>query len=526
MTLIKAVILDDEPGITALCERLLNKEGFETTAFTEPAKALAYLRKKQADLLLVDIRMPVMSGFDVIVEVRQKQPDLAILVMTGYGTVETAIQALHEGVDGLLLKPFEKSELVNSVNRALDDKQKKRDSAQVRVLRPLFDVTESLLAETRSAQLAQLITAAASRLLQCPHTGLLQKNQTGEFDLVASQGNVTRAVDLSKVIEIAVKTDDSKSPILATQGGLGELEFQDLAATTGYGSILFLPIKRVNYQGVLFAARDLNTVPLRESDLEMSLIFSRQAAVALENARLYSELREYIIRIEDSQSALIQAEKLATAGRMTASMAHEINNPLQAVQNCLHLAAREDLPREMRQKYYEMTQSELERLMATVQRMLDFYRPNAERESVNVIDMIDNVLGLLATQLQTRGIRVTTAWPAKVSYVDAVGSQLQQVFMNIILNAFDAMPAGGDLMISIQQRHGKVEIEFQDNGPGVPSELQELIFEPFISTKAKGTGLGLSVSYGIIISHGGNLEFVPDRTPGACFRVSLPESKI
>jgi signal transduction histidine kinase len=206
-------------------------------------------------------------------------------------------------------------------------------------------------------------------------------------------------------------------------------------------------------------------------------------------------------------------------------MAHEINNPLQAVQNCLHLAAREDLPTEMRQKYYEMTQSELERLMATVQRMLDFYRPNAEREKVNVVDMIDNVLGLLTTQLQTRGIRVTTAWPAKVSFVEAVGSQLQQVFMNIILNAFDAMPAGGDLMISVQQRLGIVVIEFQDDGPGVPPELQESIFEPFISTKAKGTGLGLSVSYGIIVSHGGNLEFVPGRTPGACFRVSLPESR-
>jgi len=525
MTLIRAVILDDEPGITALCERLLNRQGFETTAFTEPVKALAYLRKKQADLLLVDIRMPVMSGFDVIVEVRQRQPDMAILVMTGYGTVETAIQALHEGVDGLILKPFEKSELVNSVNRALEDKQKERDSAQVRVLRPLFDVTESLLAETRSAQLAQLITAAASRLLQCPHTGLLQKNPTGGLELVASQGNVTRTVDLSKIIEIATKADDTKSPILASMSGFDEAELQELSAATGFGSILFLPIRRANYQGVLFAARDLNSVPLRESDMEMSLIFSRQAAVALENAKLYNELREYIMRIEESQSALIQAEKLATAGRMTASMAHEINNPLQAVQNCLHLAAREDLPTEMRQKYYEMTQSELERLMATVQRMLDFYRPNAEREKVNVVDMIDNVLGLLTTQLQTRGIRVTTAWPAKVSFVEAVGSQLQQVFMNIILNAFDAMPAGGDLMISVQQRLGIVVIEFQDDGPGVPPELQESIFEPFISTKAKGTGLGLSVSYGIIVSHGGNLEFVPGRTPGACFRVSLPESR-
>lgn len=101
----------------------------------------------------------------------------------------------------------------------------------------------------------------------------------------------------------------------------------------------------------------------------------------------------------------MQAEKLATAGRMTASIAHEINNPLQSVQNCLHLAARQDLPLDVREKYFEMTKSELERLMSTVQRMLDFYRPNAEREKVNLIDILDHVLLLLSTQLNNRGIK-------------------------------------------------------------------------------------------------------------------------
>ena len=121
---------------------------------------------------------------------------------------------------------------------------------------------------------------------------------------------------------------------------------------------------------------------------------ARQATIAMENARLYEELRTYVRRMEKSQQALVQAEKLAVAGRLTASIAHEINNPLQGVSNCFHLATREDVPPEMRQKYLDMTQLELERLMTTVQRMLDFYRPSAEFVPVQVLDLLDHVLNL------------------------------------------------------------------------------------------------------------------------------------
>jgi two-component system, NtrC family, sensor kinase len=526
MTALRVIILDDEPGITALCERILKNEGYSTNAFTDPAKALIYLRKNLVDLLVVDIRMPTMSGFDVIVESRRQQPDIAILVMTGYGTVETAIQALREGVDGLLLKPFDKQELIYSVAQALSDNLKKRDSARVQVLRPLFDVTESLLVETRPESLMQLIVNSASQLLQCPHVGYYQaKESDSPLSLVFAKGRIPIDDKTSSGYEFILQAEQSNLPILVNAGSPGDTELHKIETLAGYGSVISAPVARMNFRSVFFAARDENALPFRNADLEMFQIFSRQAAIALENAQLYKDLRDYIRRIEESQSALIQAEKLATAGRMTASIAHEINNPLQAVQNCLHLAARNDLPADMRQKYIEMTQSELERLMNTVQQMLEFYKPNIDREKVNVIDVLDTVLTLLATQLHSREIRVTTAWASGVSEIIAVSSQIQQVFINLILNAFDAMPNGGEIIISVRQEKEEIEIYFQDTGLGVHEDLRATIFEPFTSTKEKGTGLGLSVSYGIIVSHGGNLELLSDRKPGACFRVTLPVSE-
>ena len=255
----------------------------------------------------------------------------------------------------------------------------------------------------------------------------------------------------------------------------------------------------------------------------MFLLLVRQASVAMENAHLYEELREYVRRVESSQQALIQAEKMAAAGRLTASIAHEINNPLQAVQNCLHLATRAEVTEKKRREYLDLANIELNRLMTTVQRMLDYYRPGAvEPQWVDLIPLLRHVINLLLPQLKARGILVKTNYSSKLTPVMAVSSQLEQVFLNIILNAYDAMPEGGELRISARLSQDSAEILFQDTGIGVPEEMRGRIFEPFVSNKQGGTGLGLSVSYGIISAHGGTLDLVPDNKPGACFRVILP----
>jgi len=320
-----------------------------------------------------------------------------------------------------------------------------------------------------------------------------------------------------------IQADAGGVPILINAVGPGAADLQARLRKSGLGAAMFAPIVSPGSRSILFVARDPDELPFSEADLEMFQVLARQAAAAMENARLYDEQRAYVRKIEESQTALLQAEKMAAAGRLSASIAHEVNNPLQSVQNCLHLASREDMPEDKRKEYFDLARTELERLSLTVRRMLDFYRPGAvDPELVNLPELLNYVLALMQKQLSERNIQTKVNLSSSMPPVTAVNSQIQQVFINIILNSFDAMPNGGHLTITGRPVSGGAEILFQDSGPGVPSDEQKNIFEPFFSTKEGGTGLGLTVSYNIVTAHGGILELLTNHGRGACFRLFLP----
>jgi signal transduction histidine kinase len=514
---ITILAVDDEPGIALLCKRLLSRAGYMVVALTDPKEAVDWLKEHAADLLLVDIRMPEVDGFELIALARRFQPDIAVLVMTGFGTVETAIHALRQGVDGLILKPFQNGEeLIQAAKLSLADSQQKRDAARINALRPLFTITESLFSETRQDSLLDLIVNAVLGQLRCRHAAYYQySREEGRFVLLSGLGKT--------LTDFLIQADAGGAPILINAVGPGDVGLQARLRKAELGAAMFAPIVSPGSRSILFAARDPEDVPFSEADLEMFQILARQSAAAVENARLYDEQRAYIRKIEESQTALLQAEKMAAAGRLSASIAHEVNNPLQSVQNCLHLASREDLPDEKRKEYFDLARMELERLSLTVRRMLDFYRPGAVRpELVNLAELLNYVLALMEKQLSEREVKVKVQLPSSIVPVMAVNNQIQQVFINLILNSFDAMPDGGDLTITGRPVSGGVEILFQDSGPGVPAGQQKNIFEPFFSTKEGGTGLGLTVSYNIVTAHGGALELLTDHGHGACFRLFLP----
>ena len=523
MESVKVLVVDDEPGIALLCDRILSRAGYDVTSETDPRVAIEHLQHKRVDLLVVDIRMPEVDGFDVISRAQMVQPDIAVLVMTGFGTVEMAIKALRQGVDGLLLKPFNTSEeLLQSVRQALTDNQRKRDTARVSALRPLFTVTETLFAETDRDRLLELIVSAICEHLHCSNVAYYQVEKDS-VSIVAQRGRVLQVDDSGFAAQLIRRVDADGNPIVINATGPGEADAQALLSTLGLGSAILIPIARSGLHSVLLAARDASGAPFRGADLEMFFVLARQAVVAMENARLYEDLRNYVKRVEESQQALLRVEKMAAAGRLTASIAHEVNNPLQSVQNCLHLAGREDLPADKRKEYFELAKKELERLMKTMQRMLDFYRPGASRvEQVDLLDLLGHVLSLTSQQLGQRHITVRTELPDSLPPIYAVSSQIQQIFFNLILNSLDAMPGGGELSISAKSVSNGVEMIFQDNGPGIPEDKRENIFEPFFSTKDGGTGLGLTVSYNIVTAHGGTLDLMDGPGSGACFRLFLP----
>jgi signal transduction histidine kinase/FixJ family two-component response regulator len=540
------LVVDDEPGVVQLCQRLLERAGFHVLAISQATEGLELLERVHVDLLLVDIRMPDVNGFQIIDQARRHQPDLAVVLMTGYGTVETAIEALRRGADGLVLKPFAGAELVQSVDRALQENQRKRDILRLQALRPLFDITETLFTETNLERLQELVLDAICSHLHCDHAGFYQRiTSDTKIHLVAGRGNPISEKSVELENEIISRADAWSMPICVNLEGPGEPDMQKILVQQGLDSVMVVPVSfKVSGKGALvegalpgdgqsinrslfLAARGKGEVVFQQSDFEMFVILARQADTALENARLHTELLTNLRQLEESQRALIQAEKLATAGRLTASIAHEINNPLQAVQNCLHLAGRRALSDDQRQYYLRMAQAEMERLMNTVQRMLDFYRPGAvDRKPEDMNELVNRVLLLMERQFHEQNIALHVKLAKRLPQVLVVGDQIQQVFLNLILNAMEVMPNGGELFIEVQTTRKEVEVILEDTGPGISEDERQRIFEPFVSTKEDGIGLGLAVSYGIIAAHGGNLELAPGRGRGACFRVSLPRGEM
>jgi two-component system NtrC family sensor kinase len=258
-------------------------------------------------------------------------------------------------------------------------------------------------------------------------------------------------------------------------------------------------------------------------DLELLQFLAGAVAVAAENARLYGELADFARELERSQAQSIQVEKLAATGRLAASLAHEINNPLQAIHNCLHLAINRPLTDEKKSYYLGLAQTEAERLITLVQRTLEFYRPSPGRlTATDVNRLIENALALSSKQLEHGQVQVRTRLQPDLSPITAVPDQLTQVFLNLIINAVEAMPEGGALTITSALRDSWLAIEVQDTGSGLTHDEVARIFEPFYTTKADGTGLGLAVSYGIIQQHGGRIEVQSVPGQGTTFTVRLP----
>jgi len=258
-------------------------------------------------------------------------------------------------------------------------------------------------------------------------------------------------------------------------------------------------------------------------DLELLQFQAAAVAVATENARLYGELADFARELERSQAQLIQAEKLAATGRLAASIAHEINNPLQAIHNCLYLALNRPLTDEKKLHYLTMAQEEVERLITLVQRTLEFYRPSKGRAvTTNLNHLIENVLALSHKRLEHGHVQVQTQLLPELPDIVGVPDQLTQVLLNLVINAVEAMPDGGTLTLTTSMRDGWLHVAVRDTGQGISPDEAAKIFEPFYTTKTNGTGLGLAVSYGIIQRHGGRIDVAGVPNQGTTFTIGLP----
>ena len=272
-----------------------------------------------------------------------------------------------------------------------------------------------------------------------------------------------------------------------------------------------------------------------EDDLRSLTLFADQAALALEKAQLYRDSQhqlEKLLSVLDelsrTQAQLIHSEKLASLGVLAGGVAHEINNPLMVILGRTELTLMEDqLPEELKQNL-ETIRTETERIAQIVQNLLTFSRKSRQEkiETVNINEVLTRTLMLSEHQLTVGNVEVVKKLDTSLGEIQANPGQLQQVFMNLMINAHHAMPDGGKLTVcSGALPDDRVFVEIEDTGTGISEDHLDRIFDPFFTTKdeGKGTGLGLSVSRNIIENHGGMIAVHSIAGKGTTFRIVLPD---
>ncbi|MDA8165688.1 MAG: ATP-binding protein [Desulfobacteraceae bacterium] len=239
--------------------------------------------------------------------------------------------------------------------------------------------------------------------------------------------------------------------------------------------------------------------------------------------RSYDRLHEQAALLLEVEGQLGASQRLSALGQLAASLAHEIKNPLSSIRGTAEILLDEFPPGHPKREFAEILLKETARLGATVENVLQYSRGQQQAQAAEPLGrVLSRVATLLGGQLRGKKIDFRLRVDEEAAAVLVDGARLSQVFLNLILNAIDAVEANGRIIVESGRAAGGIAISVSDNGPGVPGDQRERIFEPFVSRKGEGTGLGLSISRKIVESYGGRIEISEAPEGGARFTVFLP----
>lgn len=560
------LVVDDNPDDAALLSRWLTREGHSCTWVADGEAALAHLRQKRPDLIISDILMPRLDGFALCraVKAHPVWRDIHLVFCTATYTDERdAHLALRLGAQRFLTKPvdFERLRAVLAeveaglfqasvpaadavltepvylqmynerlVSKLEENHRQLRATAadlrrQNQKLWALTETSRALDEAVGMADVEQILVQHALELAEAETVLLiiLEEEHLTIRRAAGRQADLVQGLILPAAEGPCARVARGSEALVLNQPAASDLAAELFLPTPPAAAMLATLRVRGTSLGVL-AVLHSSTGRFDTGDLQFFQLLAHQGAIALENTRLIETLRAQAEALRRSQEQLVHNARVATVGRLAAAMAHEINNPLQSILGSVEFALEQLLPDTPQRPYLELAASELDRVGDIVRRMVGFYRQDdGERAPTNINALLRETLALAERQLQHHRIAVITDLDEELPRPLIDASQFKQIFLNLILNAADAMSAGGRLQICTRRDdQGWVEIRFSDSGPGIAPDELERVFEPFYTTKPHGTGLGLSISRDIAMAHGGQLLAESDPGQGATFRLLLP----
>lgn len=533
------LVADDEQNAILLLNRVLEREGFDVESARDGLSALAKARDLKPDLILLDVQMPHLNGFEVTARLRE-DPETAripvIFVTAAAREASDVAHGLQLGADDYIRKPYDYHELVARAiskmrARQLEDRLQRRNAE----LEALVRIGAEFNQQLALPDLADRIVTIARDEFAAHQVELYLFDEQQEP--ILCRDTRRGALDADEVRDVLNRPGTVAGYVFRTGMPVlvnGPAEpFADLYRQ-GFNSAIAAPLLHHGRLVGILAVAHQEAGYYGESKLRMLRSVGEQAALAVRNAQLHAALHAYAQNLEamveartrelrTAQVQLIQSEKLAALGRLAAGIAHEVNNPLQPILNCLE-GAIEDIENNqpLDVQGLRIAEQEVQRIKGIVSRLLDFARPTTgETLRIELDALIDEVILFTQKQMERMQVRVIRQFQPVPSIL-GTPAQLKQVFLNLVLNAAESMPNGGDLRIELFPEAQGVVVAVSDTGIGIEPEALDRIFEPFFSTKDDGTGLGLSVSYGIVQGHGGTIRVESEVGKGSRFVVWLP----
>lgn len=524
------LVVDDEVNTTIMLQHIFAREGYQVESANDGFRALELARDLQPDLILLDILMPGINGFDVLVSLREDPvtANIPTIMLTANAREPADVaKGLKLGADDYLYKPFAPQELLARVQSKIRSHQLEMAlQRRTQELEALLRVSDMLNEHLAVAELVQISLELVVELLPADLAVmyLLDGEEVVDVRSIARNGEATLpGLNLdSSVLERSIQASHTLhwTPANPVFTGFDSGFLQTLTQSGQRLAVIVVARKSGDFDG------------------DQQRLFEgicRQTALALHNAKLYELQANYATTLEErvaertrdlesAQRLLLRSEKLASIGHLAASIAHEINNPLMPIRNLL-----DDIFEELTQRgidfdvqSMQIILDSLERIRGIVRRLLEFARdPQQELQLLDISGILDGIVKLNYKFFEHQHVQFETSLPVLPPVLGSK-DQLEQVFMNLALNAQAAMESGGKLRVSARREGNQIVVEFADSGKGIPADQMEKIFDPFFSTKPNGTGLGLFVSHGIIQGHNGSIEVESAVGKGTTFIVRLP----
>jgi PAS domain S-box-containing protein len=507
------LVIDDESDIREVMSMILTDAGYHVVTAPDGETGIRLCKDIAPQVVTTDIRMPGMNGIQVLEKIKTHNPDIEVIVVTAFGEIDLAIQALQLDASDFITKPIDGDALFMALKRAMERYTSRMHLKNYTTLLEQENARTSQELERTLAFRKNLIESSIDGILACDDNGLVVTvNKSFEEMIGLSREDLIH----QKYFKDFFLPDDLN-------------RFNDALNKETYGGA-----KKLILHETALIGKDDKNVPVQVS---ASVLFSRDQSTGL--VCFFRDLRE-IRRLEreyEDQARVLHQDKMMSLGRLAASVVHEINNPLAGVLNYIRLMTKitsrgsiDTNQIEKFNRYLELVESETDRISKIVSSLLTFSRKSAPSFGpVDVEDLLRRCELLSRHKLELSNIAFHLNVETAIPTVNGDANQLQQCVINLIFNAIDAMPAGGELFLSasFDALADSVAITVKDTGPGIPKKHLPYIFEPFFTTKSEGygVGLGLSIVFGIMERHNGAVMIDSEEGKGATFRLTLPVSK-